>query len=243
VWDQFLVWLAIHPFTICGLGLVAGFFVMFSKRESKTMILSGKLAFAMICMLILLLHWKWDSFTIHFSDLDHERVKQSKILFIGDSISCEGTRPKGFITKLESFLSMEMFVLCQKGASTSQIMELVEKNSLKVEPDLIVVQTGINDLLEGKKHEQIILLQNKLLGSIKTKFPKTTVCLLPIHPICIHKRMIASPPSSSSAIQTTWQGFSEKLLLEDGIHLNAMGHTFLACNLIKQFIKISHNNA
>lgn len=197
----------------------------------------------MNCILILLLHWKWDSFTIHFSDLDHDRIKQSKILFIGDSISCEGTRPKGFITKLESLLSMDIFVLCQKGASTSQIMELVEGESLITEPDLIVVQTGINDLLEGKEHEQIVLLQNKLLRSIHTKFPTTTVCLLPIHPICIHGKMIEAPPSSSSAIQTTWQGFSQKLLLEDGIHLNAMGHTFLACNLIKQFIKLSHNNA
>ena len=62
------------------------------------------------------LHYRWDSFSIHFSELNSAFKAKIDILFVGDSITCEGARPRGFITKIRSFLPCNFQIICQKGA-------------------------------------------------------------------------------------------------------------------------------
>ena len=108
------------------------------------------------------------------------------MLFLGDSITCEGARPRGFITKLESVLSIDAQVVCQKGATTEEIIQLFNSESIDPIPDMIVVQAGINDLLGGSTATQTIDAQEKLLSAISKRFPDSRVFFLPIHPI-IHQ--------------------------------------------------------
>ena len=68
------------------------------------------------------LHLRWDSYSIHFYKIDAENSEGNKILFIGDSITAEGNRPRGFITKLESLLQVETETICAKGATSVQII-------------------------------------------------------------------------------------------------------------------------
>ncbi len=88
------------------------------------------------------LHLRWDSYSIHFYKIDAENSEGNKILFIGDSITAEGNRPRGFITKLESLLQVETETICAKGATSVQIISLVESNTLNFRPDYIIAQSG-----------------------------------------------------------------------------------------------------
>ena len=70
------------------------------------------------------LHLRWDSFSIHITPNEVESLQDTKILFLGDSITCEGARPRGFITKLESVSSIDAQVVCQKGATAEEVQTI-----------------------------------------------------------------------------------------------------------------------
>ncbi len=178
------------------------------------------------------LHLRWDSFSIHIIPNKGGTLKESKVLFLGDSITCEGARPRGFITKLESVLAIDPHIVCQKGATAKEILELFNLQSLDRIPDTIVVQAGINDLLGGSTADQIIDAQQKLLSAISNRFPDSRVFFLPIHPILYQESRLEIPVDIKS-FWTRESNFAEKFLTTDGVHLNAKGHTLLAVNIIK----------
>lgn len=178
------------------------------------------------------LHLRWDSFSIHIIPNEVESLRERKVLFLGDSITCEGTRPRGFITKLESVLSIDAQVVCQKGATAEEIIKLFNSESINPIPDTVVVQAGINDLLGGSTATQTIDAQQKLLSAISNRFPDSRVFFLPIHPIFYRDNSLEIP----EVINSFWSqesNFAEKFLTADGVHLNAKGHTLLAENIIK----------
>ena len=178
------------------------------------------------------LHLRWDSFSIHLAPNEVDCLNKHNVLFLGDSITSEGARPRGFITKLESVLSLDSQVICQKGATAEEILELFNLQSLERIPDTIVVQAGINDLLGGSTADQIIDAQQKLLSAISNRFPDSRVFFLPIHPILYQDNKLEIPLD----IKSFWSresNFAEKFLTTDGVHLNAKGHTLLAVNIIK----------
>jgi lysophospholipase L1-like esterase len=185
------------------------------------------------------LHFRWDSFSIHFSKIDTENFNKNKILFIGDSITAEGSRPRGFITKLESFLQAETKTICAKGATSVQIISLVESNTLNFRPDYIIAQSGINDLISGVSEKETKNTQNKLLESIRSTFPAAIVIFIPIHPFFKGKNFFipSNPPPSKTQLYSWWENpkkFAQDYLVKDGIHLNAKGHTLLGQNLAHQ---------
>ena len=184
------------------------------------------------------LHLRWDSFSIHLIPNKGGSLKESKVLFLGDSITCEGARPRGFITKLESVLSIEAQIVCQKGATTEEIIKLFSSEFINLTPDTVVVQAGINDLLGGSTVDQTIDAQEKILSAISNRFPDSRIFFLPIHPILYRDNSLKIP----EVINSFWSqesNFAEKFLMADGIHLNAKGHTLLAKAILNQIIPVN----
>ena len=115
------------------------------------------------------LHLRWDSFSIHFSNLFNDSLSDKiSVLFVGDSITCEGSRPRGFITKIQSILPIDHQVVCQKGATSIEVVGFLEEASLALDPAFIIVQSGINDLLNGVTRDQIFSSQATLFKKLAT---------------------------------------------------------------------------
>ena len=238
MWDSFLIFTSKHPFWTVFSPIVCSYLIGFSmdkKMARKFFYLAGVLS-AFISATFL--HLRWDSFSIHIIPNKGESLKESKVLFLGDSITCEGTRPRGFITKLESVLAIDNQIVCQKGATTEEILELFNLQSLDRIPDIIVVQAGINDLLGGFTTAQTIDAQEKLLSTISNRFPDSRVFFLPIHPI-IHQDIRLDVPEAINSFWPQESNFAEKFLTADGIHLNAKGHTLLAKAILNQIIPVN----
>jgi hypothetical protein len=178
------------------------------------------------------LHLRWDSFSIHIIPNEVGSLRERKVLFLGDSITCEGARPRGFITKLESISSIDPQIVCKKGATAEEIIKIFNSESINPIPDTVVVQAGINDLLGGSTVAQTIDTQQKLLSAISNRFPDSRVFFLPIHPILYQDNRLEIPVNIKS-FWTRESNFAEKFLTADGVHLNAKGHTLLAENIIK----------
>ena len=232
MWDSFLVFLGLHPILATLLPIFLGFFLLLLKKRRVLRVLGC----VSLCLGIILgstFHLRWDSFSIHFSGtLRTSNLGKLSVLFVGDSITCEGTRPRGFITKIQSFLPIEHQVVCQKGATSIEIVSLLEQTSLEVDPVFIIAQSGINDLLHGGTQDQICSSQVMLLEKLVAKFPLSKVIFLPIHPLKLANGSITEFPSLTPANFPAWwedpTSFVQDSLLLDGIHLSSHGHSLLA---------------
>ena len=232
MWDSFLIFTSKHPFWAVVLPIACSSMIGLISVNigvRKFFYLSGIISAFIIATF---LHLRWDSFSIHIIPNEVESLKDTKILFLGDSITCEGVRPRGFITKLESVFAIDAQIVCQKGATAREILHLFNSKSINPIPDTIVVQAGINDLLGGSTADQIIDAQQKLLSAISNRFPDSRVFFLPIHPILYQESRLEIPVDIKS-FWTRESNFAEKFLTTDGVHLNAKGHTLLAVNIIK----------
>jgi lysophospholipase L1-like esterase len=179
------------------------------------------------------LHFRWDSFSIHFSKLpNHSFPGKLSVLFVGDSITCEGSRPRGFITKIRSVLPVEHQVVCQKGATSIEIVRLLENVSLPLDPAFIIAQSGINDLLNVGSEDEVFRSQEMLYEKLSTKFPRSKVYFLPTHPLKLGNGTISEFPSLAPANFPVWwentKSFAQDSLVADGLHLSAHGHSDLA---------------
>ena len=209
---------------------------MFAHKQIRKFFFLAALLSSVIATTFL--HLKWDSFSIHFLSNEVESLKESRVLFLGDSITCEGARPRGFITKLESVFAIDTQIVCQKGATAREILYLFNSESINTIPDTVVVQAGINDLLGGSTVAQTIDAQEKLLSAISKRFPGSRVFFLPIHPIIFRDNRLKIP----EVMNSFWpreSNFAEKFLTADGIHLNAKGHTLLAEAILNQIIPVN----
>ena len=237
MWNLFLIFAAKHPFLITFAPLISTllFFRFLKLKMFKICLLYAGLFISLATGIFL--HIRWDSFRIHFSEQIPIDLREKKILFIGDSVTCEGIRPRGFITKISSFISSKNIVICEKGALTSTIANNVKNSLINYEPDYIIFQSGINDLLERHPHETILTGQRDLETEIKKKFPESIAYFLPIHPLSLNHQLTKDLPNISSVIANVWNGFERSFLEQDGIHLNARGHTFLSENLLVELSK------
>ena len=238
MWDSFLVFLGLHPILATLLLIFLGFFLLLLKKRLVLRVL-GCVSLCLGIILGTTLHFRWDSFSIHFFKLpNHSFPEKLNVLFVGDSITCEGSRPRGFITKIRSVLPIEHQVVCQKGATSIEILGLLENASLSLDPAFIIAQSGINDFLSGGSEDQVFRSQEILFKKLSTKFPRSKVLFLPIHPLKLANGTFSVFPSLASAnFPVWWQDppfFKEDSLLPDGVHLNAHGHTALAQTLIKE---------
>jgi len=246
MWDSFLILISQNPFfaslspsVFC---LFIWKFLKITKNSKFLLSTSILLTLAITCIL----HTRWDSFSIHFFNQKKHHIQQKNILFIGDSITCEGVRPRGFITKIKAVLPVGADVLCLKGATTEKIIKLVQSAEIKDRPDLIIAQSGINDILSGVSEEDTKLSQKNLITRITNHFPNSQLFFFPIHPILHEGKLLqikgTAFPSTSSSMWNDVLCFQNKYLVADGIHLNAKGHTLLATKILNHFSK-SQNNA
>jgi hypothetical protein len=185
------------------------------------------------------LHLHWDSFSIHFSKLPNDSFPERlSVLFVGDSITCEGARPRGFITKIRSVLPIEHQVVCQKGATSIEIVDLLELAEIPLDPTFIIAQSGINDLLNGSTQDQVLRSQEKLFDKLASQFPRSKLYFLPIHPLKLENGSISEFPSLAPTNLPPWwqdtQSFAQDSLLADGIHLSTRGHSHLAKVIVHQ---------
>ena len=232
MWDSFLIFTSKHPFWAVLLPIACSSMIGLIPVNigvRKFFYLSGIISAFIIATF---LHLRWDSFSIHMIPNEVESLKNNKILFLGDSITCEGARPRGFITKLESISSIDPQIVCKKGATAEEMIKLFNSELIERIPDMVVVQAGINDLLGGSTVAQTIDTQQKLLSAISNRFPDSRVFFLPIHPILYQDSRLEIPVNIKS-FWTRESNFAEKFLTADGVHLNAKGHTLLAENIIK----------
>ena len=232
MWDSFLILLGLHPILATLLPLSLGCLLLLLKKGSLLRVF----ACITLCLGISLgstLHFRWDSFSIHFSDTPNDSFPEKlSILFVGDSITCEGSRPRGFITKIQSVLPIEHQVVCQKGATSIEIVGLLEKASLPLDPAFIIAQSGINDFLNGGSEDQVFRSQEMLFEKLADKFPRSKIYFLPIHPLKLANGTISEFPSLAPLNFPVWwedsPSFAKDSLLADGVHLSAHGHSHLA---------------
>lgn len=235
MWDSFLIFTSKHPFWAVSSPIACCCLIGFrldKKMAQRFFYFTGGLS-ALITATFL--HLRWDSFSIHIIPHEVNSLKESKVLFLGDSITCEGARPRGFITKLESVFAIDAQIVCQKGATTEEIIKLFNSESIDPIPDMVIVQAGINDLLSGSTATQTIDAQEKLLSAISKRFPDSRVFFLPIHTI-IHQDNRLEIPEVINSFWPRESNFAEKFLTADGVHLNAKGHTLMAATIIKLLV-------
>ena len=238
MWDSFLTLLGLHPILASFLPLSLGCLLLVLKKRRLLCVLGC----VFLCLGIILgamLHFRWDSFSIHFFKLpNHSFPENISVLFVGDSITCEGARPRGFITKIRSVFPIEHQVVCQKGATSIEIVDLLEHAEIPLDPNVIIAQSGINDLLNGDSEGQVFRSQGMLLEKLSTKFPRSKVYFLPIHPLKLMNGTISEfPPHPPANFPAWWKdpwSFAKDSLVADGVHLSADGHSQLAIALIKQ---------
>jgi len=247
MWDSTLILIAENPFISSLIPIISGIAFLVFKKDIIFRA-TGLLALIIGILVGGFLHYRWDSFSIHFSELNSvSKSKKIDILFVGDSITCEGARPRGFITKIRSFLPCNFQIICQKGATSSEIIKLLETSPLKIEPSVIVAQSGINDLLNGNKKDQILKSQSLLFDKLSKMFPFAEIIFCPIHPLKIKDGSISllptHPPSNFRPWKENYSRFVEHCLMNDGIHLNAIGHTSLAKALCMNIISKNYNHS
>ena len=240
MWDSFLILLGLHPFLATLWSIFLGCLLLLLKRR----LLLRVFGCVILCLGIILgamLHFRWDSFSIHFSKLpNHSFPENLSVLFVGDSITCEGSRPRGFITKIRSALPIEHHFICQKGATSIEIVNLLELADIPLVPNIIIAQSGINDLLNGSTQDQVLRSQEMLFEKLATKFPRSRVCFLPIHPLKLaNGEILELSPSTRVSLPIWWNdisSFVQDSLLADGVHLSDHGHTDLALSIIKKIL-------
>jgi lysophospholipase L1-like esterase len=241
MWDSLLIHMAIHPFSFTILPILLAFGIAWLGK-TRTLRIFAALLLMLGTTLFFLLHFRWDSYSIHFDMMGVSPSSTDNILFVGDSITHEGNRPRGFITKLRSIQDIDYKVLAERGANSQQISSMVDNYSQTAAPRLIIAQSGINDLLEGRTEQETMKSQVGLINRIKNRYPNTPVWFLPIHPIS-HNNKILEPriASAQHSLERWWKDpliFTKNHLLDDGVHLNARGHTELARMIAEELLKI-----
>jgi lysophospholipase L1-like esterase len=238
MWDLFLIVLGLHPFLGSLLPISLGCLLLLLKKRRLFRVL-GYIFLLLGISLLATLHFRWDSFSIHFYDPPKGSFPERlSVLFVGDSITCEGSRPRGFITKIRSVLPIEHQVVCQNGATSVEIVRLLKNASLPLDPTIIIAQSGINDLLNGSTQDQVFHSQKILFEKLVTKFPRSKVYFLPIHPLKLENGSILELSSFAPTTLPAWwqdtQFFASDSLLADGVHLSARGHSHLAKVIVHQ---------
>ena len=240
MWDSFLICISKHPFFI-SLTLFFLFIVSEKFRSSRKGLLFSFFFLLGFVSAIIGFHYRWDSFRIHLVEFRPSPIKYENVLFIGDSITCEGRRPRGYITKLEAVHPIKTHIICKKGASTPEILKIIKSYKPASKPDLIIIQSGINDLINHKNENLVTQNQKKLYHTVSSKFNYADVLFLPSHPLFIDSTLFARSLGASISSFDPWKMIDREnalqYLTKDGIHLNAFGNSYLAAKISK---KISH---
>jgi len=248
MWDQVITFIGMRPHLITctpfalALGIRLG---QPRKFVCRLITISGILASLLVAIF---LHIRWDSFSIHWKSLPTLKTKDGMLLFVGDSITKEGMRPKGFITKIRAHTGVDAQILALPGGSMQEILHMLAQTPKEAPPITIILQAGINDQFGGIPFEKTKKNWIKLQARLRKRHPGSLLVTVPVHPVRVPASSLASeasyPAKLPSSLSPWWENdetFLREDLVADGIHLNSKGHTALAAALIIYLSKLERN--
>jgi lysophospholipase L1-like esterase len=100
--------------------------------------------------------------------------KGETIVFLGDSITAGGVKPKGYVTLIEGKLqekrpNLEITII-GAGVSGNKVPDLqrrLEKSVLAKKPSLVVIYIGINDVWHGEANPAAGTSKDQFEGGLK----------------------------------------------------------------------------
>ena len=248
MWDQVIIFVGMRPHLITCTPIALALVIRLARpRKSvcRLITISGILASLLVAIF---LHLRWDSFAIHWKSLPTLEPRNGKLLFVGDSITKEGTRPKGFITKIRAHTGFDAQILALPGGSTQEILHMLAKTPKEEAPITIILQAGVNDRLERTPFKETMENWSQLQTRLRERHPDSLLVTLPVHPVRVPASSLPSeashPAKLPSSLSPWWENdetFLREDLVADGIHLNSKGHTALATALIIHLSKLERN--
>ncbi len=114
--------------------------------------------------------------------------KKTNVLFFGDSITEQGAKPGGYITKVDSLCTAEnkknQYEFTGSGIGGNKIYDLylrLEEDVLKKEADVVIIYIGVNDVWHkqmgtGTDADKFVRFYQAIINKIKTKGSKIILC-------------------------------------------------------------------
>lgn len=164
--------------------------------------------------------------------------KKTNVLFFGDSITEQGAKPGGYITKIDSMCTAEnkkeQFEFTGSGIGGNKIYDLylrLDDDVLKKEADIVVIYIGVNDVWHkqmgtGTDADKFVKFYQAIINKIKTKGSKMIICT---------PAVIGEKTDFSNALDGDLNSYSNMirdLAKQNNIPLIDLRKTFLAYNLL-----------
>ena len=115
--------------------------------------------------------------------------KKNKVIFFGDSITEAGTKPDGYINRIDSMCRLENksgeFEFIGAGISGNKVYDLYLRLDIDVlarNPDVVVIYIGVNDVWHkvssgtGTDADKFEIFYSAILKKVKEKNIKTVLC-------------------------------------------------------------------
>mgnify|MGYP001356899995 FL=1 len=115
--------------------------------------------------------------------------KKNKVIFFGDSITEAGTKPGGYINRIDSMCRLENksgeFEFIGAGISGNKVYDLYLRMDIDVlarNPDVVVIYIGVNDVWHkvssgtGTDADKFEIFYSAILKKVKEKNIKTVLC-------------------------------------------------------------------
>ena len=164
--------------------------------------------------------------------------KKTSVLFFGDSITEQGAKPGGYITKIDSLCTAEnkraQFEFTGSGISGNKIYDLylrLEDDVLKKEADVVIIYIGVNDVWHkqmgtGTDADKFVKFYQAIINKIKIKGSKMIICT---------PAAIGEKTDFSNALDGDLNNYSNMIrdiAKKNSIPLIDLRKTFLAYNLL-----------
>jgi lysophospholipase L1-like esterase len=114
--------------------------------------------------------------------------KKTNVIFFGDSITEQGVKPGGYLTRIDSMCTAEkkkeQYQFTGAGVSGNKIYDLylrLEDDVLKKDPDVVIIFIGVNDVWHklmgtGTDADKFKKFYQAIINKIKEKGSKIILC-------------------------------------------------------------------
>lgn len=164
----------------------------------------------------------------------HLEPSQGPVVILGDSLAA-GTGAasgEGFVDLLQQRLGVEIVNRGIPGNTTAQGLARLQKDVLSLEPSLVIVELGGNDVLQKVEPAQTFQNLEKIVDAIQAQ--RTPVLLLGIRGGLVKDRFASefrrlSKDKQTALVENIMEGvLTQPGLKADPIHPNAAGYRVLA---------------
>lgn len=115
--------------------------------------------------------------------------KKNRVIFFGDSITEQGIKPGGYVTKIDSLCKLEnksdQYDFVGAGVSGNKVYDLylrLEDDVLNKNPDIVIIFIGVNDVWHkaskgtGTDPDKFEKFYQAIINKIKAKGSKIVLC-------------------------------------------------------------------